>query len=313
MMDPRRRHFLLWLCPMILVAPFSRFTTSTCSTGTTVNALHIGLRRQRGRIPISSWFWSWTCSHYQPPKHIPVVPPLLASTRRWMATTDNNDEGGQPQQEDNFVHYQSSVSKGNCISTSEEEHLSHQQNVFDTMSEWFADREKEVTPDLEPIYQDMANDILQQIRDASSNSSSLRLLDVACGTGVLWEFLFEAANQANLSLAIQGVDLSPAMVEHASKRAKRLLDHHHHHNTQQRNRNKKDDTPPPLPTHTIDVLASDIIEYCHSLKPSLTYAGPCKVCMARIMPWTMGTLPRELSWSEDWSTFKNWMYCDTTS
>ena len=161
--------FLLSL--MIHPSTTLRFTTTTA-----VNAFHIGLGRTRwGGVKIPSLIPTLSAPH----RHQRILP----FTARWVTTT-NSDEGQQEQQqrqeqEENFVTYQSSVSQGNVQCTSEEEHLSHQQNVFDTMSEWFADREKEVTPELEPIYQTMANDILQQILVVpSSKNSSIAVLDV---------------------------------------------------------------------------------------------------------------------------------------
>lgn len=161
---------------------------------------------------------------------------------------------------------------------SEKEHLAHQQQVFDSMSEWFADREKEVTPDLEPIYKTMAADMLNQVMeskekregakkedfdDSSTNEKStpLRILDVACGTGVLWEFLLEVAREKNVALKIQGVDLSPSMVAHAQKRVQALA---------------SEQSPDDHPV-SIDVIASDIVEYCQrsdtSEKKSMSYDG----------------------------------------
>jgi riboflavin kinase len=160
--------------------------------------------------------------------------------------------------------FSSSSSSSSSNIPTEQEHLQYQQDTFDRKSDWFADRDKEVTPDLEAVYEAMAEDMLRQFlpqdggdeeeEDDSSNltptrTRTLHILDVACGTGVLWEFLIDVANQANVQLKITGVDLSPLMAGHASNRAESLLE----------DEQKKNELE-----HTIQVITSDIIAFCAS-------------------------------------------------
>ena len=177
-----------------------------------------------------------------------------------------------------MVQLQSAASSKSspASSLSEEEHLRHQQDVFDSISDWFADRDKEVTPELEPVYQAMAEDILSRILlqihsnndqdgiDASSSSDPtvIHILDVACGTGVLWEFLMEAANKAHVALVITGVDLSPSMVEHASKRAELLLQTEGNENS----------------AHSIQIVTSDILGFCSTADPRAYDAVTLNAC-----------------------------------
>ena len=191
-----------------------------------------------------------------------------------------------------------------------QQHLHHQQKVFDSMSPWFALRDNQVTPELETVYLDMADDmltqIIQHINDNNNNPSrkattattgpttttmapttaapthtptprprTIRILDVACGTGVLWEFLLKAVQEYNdqqqqrhdskdtttttddmpwWSLHIDGVDLSPSMVGYATERADQLL---------QTYNNNHDNN---VPQHSIQVMTGDIVQYCQSPK-----------------------------------------------
>jgi riboflavin kinase len=165
-----------------------------------------------------------------------------------LASSSNN--------EDDIIKLQASVSKSTSKSLTEEDHLIHQAGVFDEISDWFADREKEVPPELEPIYQSMAEEILSSFAPKEEGSSSCHILDVACGTGVLWEFLINEANKASLDLTITGVDLSPAMVNYASERAMELSS------------GLGDDS-----AHEISVVESDVILYCQNLKESTSFDG----------------------------------------
>lgn len=156
--------------------------------------------------------------------------------------------------------------------SSEAEHLDEQLRVFgsDAVVDWFSSRDEEVTPQLEPLYRDMCETILASILDGrvpatatddvddareSVNNPVLRILDVACGTGVLWEFLIDEANKRNLRLHITGVDLSLPMVESGRERAKELL--------------KASDGG----SHMIDVVRGDIVEYCRQHSKSDPASG----------------------------------------
>jgi riboflavin kinase len=154
---------------------------------------------------------------------------------------------------------------------SEKEHLLHQQQVFDKMSHWFADSEKEVPPELVPVYQHLAHQIVTQLQESFQTGvdqrnarglnglpekapNAYRILDVACGTGVLWNFLLEAADQRGVKLFITGVDLSEKMVETGTERAKQVL-------------------AKSSQSHTIDVIQSEILEYCASPNNANDYHG----------------------------------------
>jgi riboflavin kinase len=144
---------------------------------------------------------------------------------------------------------------------SEKEHLLHQQKMFDERSHLF-DTERQVPPELVPIYQHLAHQIVTQLQVSFQTGvdqrnarglnglpekapNAYRILDVACGTGVLWNFLLEAADQRGVILFITGVDLSEKMVATGTERAKQVL-------------------AKSSQSHTIDVLQSEILEYCAS-------------------------------------------------
>jgi len=156
--------------------------------------------------------------------------------------------------------------------TPERDFLRHQQGVFDDMAAVFATGET-VTPELVPVLEHLARSILQailtsrtdalrkaQARNITGTAASaentisqpiqkLRLLDVAAGTGALWDYYLQAAAAANISLEIVGVDLSAAMVRAAKAHAAVVLQQH---NTAQ------DRTPLH---HDIQVVQADILQF----------------------------------------------------
>ena len=161
-----------------------------------------------------------------------------------------------------------------------EEYILHQQTVFDKVSDWFAQRENEVPPEYVPIYQQLAEQIIQELplpnrygiqeeevephnNNLDRPTTTFRILDVACGTGVLWEFFFQAAETAaeaaaqadNASkdlqkpiLQIVGVDLSSCMVQKGQERAEQL-------------QQQSEFTYHPL----ITVIQDEICDYCSSI------------------------------------------------
>eukprot|EP00980_Cylindrotheca_fusiformis_P005213 scaffold1118_cov135-Cylindrotheca_fusiformis.AAC.11 len=163
-----------------------------------------------------------------------------------LASSSNADEA---------IEIQGSVSKSKSKSLTEEDHLIHQAKVFDEISDWFADRYKEVPPELLPTYQAMAKEIISSLAP-SVEKSSCRILDVACGTGVLWEFLINEASKASLDLTITGVDLSPSMVAYASERAQ-----------------EPSSGPNDASVHSINVVESDVISFCRNLTDSTSFDG----------------------------------------
>lgn len=120
------------------------------------------------------------------------------------------------------------------------DHYEHQVAVFDELSEWFAS-EDAVPDDLVPVYRSMVTLMLETTRSSIAAglekrraqnvteeelSSTMRVLDVATGTGVFWPYLLEAADALDVKLDIQAVDLSPKMVEQAKTRATELSGPH---------------------------------------------------------------------------------------
>lgn len=166
----------------------------------------------------------------------------------------------QKQSSAGFKSSQDDAAKGNLESTSPEEFLKHQQAVFDKMSPWFADSDKEVPPELVPIYEHLGNQMVSEMmgnikrgvdnrngRDLGADPEDVpkeyKLLDVACGTGVLWKYLLEAANERGIHLSIEAVDLSGEMVALAKQNAENILRH------------------PEYSTHKISVTQSDVLSY----------------------------------------------------
>jgi riboflavin kinase len=174
--------------------------------------------------------------------------------------------------------------------SSEQEHLQRQLQVFASGNaiKFFSNRDEEVTPELEPVYRGLCGTILTSIldgrqatttattqnhdEDGGDNTSEergddgpivLTILDVACGTGVLWEFLIDEANKrSNLVLHITGVDLSPSMVTSGQDRSKELL-------------TKSQEGSGGGSSHMIHVVQQDIVTYCrHHLNGEHTLAGP---------------------------------------
>jgi riboflavin kinase len=211
-------------------------------------------------------------------QHFPFIHLLLqiAGTDSWLSrptvgtwpatATESHPRGFQStvlrltssESEEEIIKLQASVSQSKSKALTIEDHLSHQQQVFDNISDWFADREKEVTPELEPIYKSMAREVISSFtpnENSEEEEASIHILDVACGTGVLWEFLLDAANKASVSLKITGVDLSPSMVDYASVRAKEL--------TSDKENSK----------HEIEVVTSEILSYCQTLADSTFFDG----------------------------------------
>ena len=117
--------------------------------------------------------------------------------------------------------------------------VEHQRQVFDELAEWFASDEA-IPADLVPVYEYLTNQILESIIDAlperspedadSSNSdtrhSTIRLLDVGCGTGALFPFYDQAIRTYNQErhpgtewkFHITGLDLSPNMIAKANEK-----------------------------------------------------------------------------------------------
>ena len=129
--------------------------------------------------------------------------------------------------------------------------LQHQQEMFDNMAPVFAEKQT-IPPELIPIYETLASKIVASLKmerdqltmgdgKEEMDGASFGLLDVAAGTGALWPFLLEEATRRNMKLRIQGVDLSPQMVQHAQEHAQYLLEQYKE--------------------HEIEVVVGDIMDY----------------------------------------------------
>jgi len=132
------------------------------------------------------------------------------------------------------------------VTANEEAYNNHQAQVFNEMSSWFASPESipdNVVPILEEMTEDLIAKALQQRADFQAENEASRparakkdnepnvkkddtlcILDVGCGTGVLFSFYLEAANNRNVNLHIHGLDLAPSMVERAQNYATKLLE-----------------------------------------------------------------------------------------
>jgi riboflavin kinase len=146
----------------------------------------------------------------------------------------------------------SSISGPTVSFSSEDDFLKHQNQVFDALADQFATGSNAATKlecvptgtghptvhettnattllaELVPVYRYLARAILHSALSATSNTTntvpqSLRLLDLACGTGILWPFLLARANELHVALHIVGVDLSSRIVQAAKVTADALL------------------------------------------------------------------------------------------
>jgi riboflavin kinase len=134
------------------------------------------------------------------------------------------------------------------------EHVQHQQVVFDELSTWFAHHGSHVPENLVAVYQHLASKIISSslvvaVQNRATDDENeekqtvVRILDVGTGTGVLYAFLLQAANENNVTLHITGVDLSPRMIELARENAQQaLLQEEHQH-------------------HAIDPVQANVLEY----------------------------------------------------
>jgi riboflavin kinase len=236
----------------------------------------------------------------QAPRHLNKFSSAILRTTSLLQSKSSSSSSSSSSNEDQEkllpVHKTSSDSSTTSASPmmiiqSEKEHLLHQQEVFDKiiMSHGgFPDYENEVPPELQAIvYQHLAHQIVTQLKEsfrsgvdqrnaalglnvnananmnvnglAEQAPSAYRILDVACGTGVLWEFLLQAADQHGVQLFITSVDLSEKMVKAGTERAKQVL--------------AKSSSGSSSQPHTIDVIQSEILEYCASHNNSNDYHG----------------------------------------
>jgi SAM-dependent methyltransferase len=96
--------------------------------------------------------------------------------------------------------------------------LEHQRALFDDMADYFASKEA-LPPEIVPLMRHLAQRIMYR-----SKNKACRVLDIGCGTGALFPFYLQAANDLNVTLNLTGVDLSPKMVALAEERATRICE-----------------------------------------------------------------------------------------
>lgn len=177
--------------------------------------------------------------------------------------------------EGEFIAKQMQVSSSSSSSSTtalilEQEFREHQKRVFDDMADFFAAGET-VPPEMVPVYQYLAKQILlsstaaaaavQKKEGGDSNNdvattaaaavAVVKVLDVACGAGVLWPYLAQAASSAiagGVRIEVTGVDLSSNMVQAAAAVADTLFEDY--------NLYSKSNI-----RHTFAVVESDVLQY----------------------------------------------------
>jgi riboflavin kinase len=101
--------------------------------------------------------------------------------------------------------------------TTTDSFIQHQKAVFDEMADYFSTKEA-TPPEIVPVMRHLAQRIMFR-----SKNQVCRVLDIGCGTGALFPFYLQAANDLNVTLNLMGVDLSPKMTALAKDRAVRIL------------------------------------------------------------------------------------------
>ena len=164
---------------------------------------------------------------------------------------DSNTKNDCNHEEKMVARHRESTARHDTV-MSEAEHLLHQKRVFDEMSEFFATKQT-IPEELLPVYRHLAGQIWDCVGPKNDDDdSTIRILDVACGTGALFSFIMEQdkaqieENGSDCSrrrrLEITGVDLSPQMVAAARKHAATLVSS-------------------SCDTTAIEVVESDILQY----------------------------------------------------
>lgn len=201
---------------------------------------------------------------------VPATTTTTTTTTRFMATKSSSLSMAAASDNNNTDGELSTTIK----SEDEKQHMIHQKKFYNSLWEDNSGLERIVK---KPIYQAMAKEFLHQflqqqqqhhqhdmqpIQLALNNNNNksptlsaptpriLNILDVGCGTGILWEFLMEAANIANVTLNITGVDMSSTMVQSANRTADFFLERNQEQNH--------------TLSHSIQIIQSDIVEYCQS-------------------------------------------------
>lgn len=123
--------------------------------------------------------------------------------------------------DDEFVEMQKTVGeKSESRSQNIKDHLEHQKEVFDEMSSFF--NSEDATPEeVKPVLHFLVKQALSQMK--GERSGSFDVLDVGCGTGALFPYYLEAADELDIELNIVGLDLSQKMIDCANEKVKNLL------------------------------------------------------------------------------------------
>mmetsp|Transcript_16807 Transcript_16807/g.24964 ORF Transcript_16807/g.24964 Transcript_16807/m.24964 type:complete len:401 (+) Transcript_16807:213-1415(+) len=113
--------------------------------------------------------------------------------------------------------------------------LQHQAEVFDEFSSFFNSSEA-CPPEVQPLLHFIVSKFLTQIRQNKKSTDqneeeTYKIVDVGCGTGVLFPFFMSIAHDMSLKeklendikLQIMGVDLSSKMIQCAQERVKSLI------------------------------------------------------------------------------------------
>jgi riboflavin kinase len=180
------------------------------------------------------------CGAFVPQLHRPQFAGRVASTsidsisgkRTRLVSFSSSTPSFDP---NNLVQRQQEISQAIASTAKEQDHLTHQAQVFDQMAEAFSSGET-LSSDLIPVYQYLADHVIATAASSKSapslggkNEMSLRVLDVGTGSGALYPFLMEAATKyagaqgETIRLEIVGIDLSTKMVQYAQRYAAELL------------------------------------------------------------------------------------------
>jgi len=134
---------------------------------------------------------------------------------------NDNSAASRSFDEDEFVSEQKKLSTKTTpdsffLKMTRTDHIEHQRKVFDEISVFFANEENIVPADVRPAVTHICKRFLSDIVDMGK--TDIRILDVGCGTGVLFKYLLESSSDFGIHLNITGIDLSSKMIQQAKER-----------------------------------------------------------------------------------------------
>jgi len=150
---------------------------------------------------------------------------LLSSAFTISPFTVRSTRLGESSFEDDFIDKQKTVSSSNkqdAATQSIGRHLKHQREVFDDLSEFFSSEEA-TPPEVVPVLRYLVKKMLQTMMQGKRDDEKYHVLDVGSGTGALFPFYLQAADEEGIQLEIKGIDLSPKMTECAAQNGKKLV------------------------------------------------------------------------------------------